>query len=204
MNIGQLENNHPDSLDHFRLLVNRTTFEPEAVTHHELEVLAVIGGYAVHKLKPRLSSCEECRDLFDHGRPLSVTENETYEYLMTIDRGGLTYPTRDVVRVVDSVYRIITCLTKQDEGKNFRVATGQLFILENISFEYFCAQRPAGSEKCKSCGCELDLFWKKLIRTVSKILLSNYCKRSDDAELNKQRNMAQAKRDNKRSRNSNP
>ncbi|OWA55457.1 hypothetical protein BV898_19844 [Hypsibius exemplaris] len=193
------EDSEEDVMDFFRLAVNETDFRPGDLSREDVEVLAVIGGYAVFKLKKHIGECRECRDLFDLGREMPLSAGtHIYEYLMRLDRGGLTFPTEIVVLAADSVYRILSVIGKPDDpiGNAFRLAGKQTSILWTLSAEHFRMQNSSMEKFCDSCGSALEKWWLRIFKTLSRTLLSNYVRRSDTEE--EARTVAKMKREKKK------
>ena len=81
-------------------------------------------------------------------------------------------------------------------GKYFYFLSNQLEILATLSIEYFQRRCPDEFAKCESCSADSTMFWNRIVRTLSKTLLSKYVLRTEEDA--RQAKNAQARREAKR------
>lgn len=147
-------------------------------------------------------SCETCLRVFDSEKQLHTSSSQpTYQYLATIDHGGLTFPTAEVVQATDCVHRVHSCIALEESGKYFVVCGNQVAVLKALSFEYFVAQHCRGRllRRSSVCASGRDILWQRIVMTATKTFHSKFVLSSDESEK-AVRNMAQAKRDAKKTK----
>ena len=144
--------------------------------------IVFIAGDVRFKLKSKLS-CIDCRLelLTDRALECDFPRDESFNYLASIDRGGLTWPTELMVEIVAQTIIVFKCLVSAKYCKQFNMLTNQRSILTHLACQR-CIQVAVLSGKCSSCGIVIADLAKPCITTVSNISLNNYRKRLGDGK----------------------
>jgi len=151
------------------------------VTESESHVLVFIAGYVGFKVLSRIT-CDLCKGELVQTDDLKADfAGEDFEYLVSISRGGLKWPTDFLVEVITQVYIVFKTIVA-DESK-FR----NLF-LSNISHQKsllmkLCITRlsEVGTNvgEC-ACGTTMQRLSELCLPHACNIFLNNFCKQAAD------------------------
>jgi hypothetical protein len=152
------------------------------ISDAEMSSIVFIAGYVGFKLKSKLS-CIDCRLelLTDRALECDFPRDESFNYLASIDRGGLTWPTKLMVEIVAQTIIVFKCLVSAKYCKQFNMLTNQRSIMTRLACQR-CIQVAVLSGKCSSCGIVISDLAKPCITTVSNISLNSYRKRLGDGK----------------------
>ena len=122
------------------------------ISDAEMSSIVFIAGYVGFKLKSKLS-CIDCRLelLTDRALECDFPRDESFNYLASIDRGGLTWPTELMVEIVAQTIIVFKCLVSAKYCKQFNMLTNQRSIMTHLACQR-CIQVAVLSGKCSSCG----------------------------------------------------
>jgi THAP domain/Transposase protein len=147
--------------------------------------LIYITGYAVHKLMSHCK-CELCLAVVMRDRDMLLTEdsNLDFQYLDSLNRGGLKYPSLLAILVAYKVFCVLQLLISKQYEHQFLLINNQKEVLctlvkSALNYdEYFQSE----AEGC-CCECDtsvLDLL-TSMLPTFANIFLFNYTKVCNDA-----------------------
>ena len=105
-------------------------------------------------------------------------QTQFFSYLETLDRGGLTWPTQELVDVVIKVFCIFQCLVSEAYEQKFLSASNQKKILISLS-EKGCLQY-SFINSVFDCGHKFSDFLRVIVGKMANIMLNNYCKKMND------------------------
>ena len=140
------------------------------IEHNIWPILTYIAGYAAYATNKRIK-CNYCR--------VFLTEEDVHTFANVIaanDRGGLCYPSQDLVQISACVYTIVTkCLENEQTFLSQPNQKHAVMMLSASSLEHFSV--------FSGLSCEVhgkDLLVKSVVSCLSNILLKNYAKRQND------------------------
>ncbi|KAF2885617.1 hypothetical protein ILUMI_20559 [Ignelater luminosus] len=145
-------------------------------------LLTYIGGYCSHQITKKLK-CNYCVEF------LKGSNSENTRLIAASDRGGLSYPHEDVVRIVASVYIIFQKLVsspiehvfvKQINQRATVISLGMENIPDHVFIGHACVSHTS------------EFLIKRILHISANILLNNYTKKQNDI-VNK-KNMPMCKR----------
>ncbi|KAF2902953.1 hypothetical protein ILUMI_03238 [Ignelater luminosus] len=145
-------------------------------------LLTYIGGYCSHQITKKLK-CNYCVEF------LKGSNSENTRLIAASDRGGLSYPHEDVVRIVASVYiifqKLISSLiehvfVKQINQRATVISLGMENIPDHVFIGHACVSHTS------------EFLIKKILHISANILLNNYTKKQNGI-VNK-KNMPMCKR----------
>lgn len=95
-----------------------------SVTNNDLEsekdvmpVITFLAGYCVYTICKRYK-CESCQHQLTYDREL-ICDNEMYQLITDLDRGGLKFPNEDVIFIVLHCYIVAKKFSLQNMKQNF-------------------------------------------------------------------------------------
>jgi hypothetical protein len=147
----------------------------------EMSAIVFIVGYVGFKLKSKIP-CIDCQAELLTLRALDCEYpvNETFDYLSSIDRGRLTWPTDQMVDIVVQTIVVFKCITGTKYIKNFvTAAASQRSVIAQLALER-CKQVVDMTFKCATCDNAMTDLAKPAIQIVCNISLNNYTKRLGD------------------------
>ncbi|GBO13031.1 hypothetical protein AVEN_40191-1 [Araneus ventricosus] len=142
-----------------------------------------LSGYAVYKLKPYLQ-CNDCIKLLSVEKELifELTSSAAKEYLLDVDKGKLTYPDEDIVKIFVASYKIFKFILTENEGllhlENIRTA------LKKVILEKIHDLNITGT--CDTCQRTKEDHSQKFVSVFINIFLNNYSKlKNSSAKISK-------------------
>ena len=147
----------------------------------EMSAIVFIAGYVGFKLKSKIP-CIDCQAEILTLRTLDCDypANETFDYLSSIDRGRLTWPTDQMVDIVVQTIIVFKCITGTKYTKPFvTAATSQRSGIAQLALKR-CQQVIDMTFKCSTCDNTMTDLAEPSIQIVCNISLNNYTKRLGD------------------------
>lgn len=142
----------------------------------QLPVLVYIAGYAVHSALKKYQ-CESCKMLLTVSKPLDVSC--LYSIMVNIDRGGLLYPSNNVIDVFYCYLTFKKIVSSRDKEDVFLKANCQKSIFCSIANNNIESSDISLFDICENNHTNEQLL-KHIIKTTANILLNNYCKMHND------------------------
>lgn len=162
--------------DSIAVTINQDDFKQ---TENIMPVIVYIAGYAVHSVLKYLNNCTECKLLLTRNDDIDILYHANDILIHHHDRGGLKYPTDDVISVVQYTYIVIVKLLSEFEEifltmqnqRSVAINIVKNVLLEKEKYLYF--------DFCKN-NHSSEVTVKCILKTVINILLNNYCKKKND------------------------
>ena len=135
-------------------------------------VLIYVSGYVAHAVRKK-TCCKYCSLRLCSDKDLTVeVPQQSHEYLIMLDRGGLKWPTNFVLNLCTNTYLIFQNLINLHEQQFCRI-NNQKKTLVNLSLLY--TRTTYDNEVCY-CRRELSTIVSLCVNIMSNILLNNYSK----------------------------
>jgi len=153
------------------------------IAQTEMSGIVFVAGYVGFKLKNKIG-CIDCRFelLTERALECDFPQDESFNYMANIDRGGLTWPTDLLVDIVAQTVIIFKCLVSSNNVTNFNTpGLNQRSVMMSLASQR-CSQVISLTGKCSTCGVLLLDIAKMCIKTVSNISLNNYSKKLADSK----------------------
>ena len=148
----------------------------------ELQSLIFLAGYVGHKVCSNKVSCESCKLELVSDRTLQYDlATEHFDYLLSIDRGGLKWPTDLLVEIVTQGYLVFKAVMSKNFERLFLQRANHKRILHKLITARLLACGSVSGE-C-TCGASILQLTHYCLFPLCNIFLNNYCKRASD--LNK-------------------
>lgn len=149
----------------------------------QLPVLLYVAGYAAKKITSRLS-CVGCKQLLvdEGGECLQVDIGKNVlAYFEELNRGGLTYPSSNLLNVYQSAHGVFTICISENYEKKFILLKNQKAVLKKIIFHYWnYFDILLLSTDCNLCLENTSVNLLKCVSILLNIMLNNYSKAKND------------------------
>jgi hypothetical protein len=152
------------------------------ISKTEMSALVFIAGYVGYKLKAKIA-CIDCRVemLTERALECDFPVDASFDYMSSIDRGRLMWPTELLVDIVVQTIVVFKCLISTNYHKLFSRAQKQRTILAQLAVKR-CDGIIDLSKVCPACNVEMKVWAQMCISTVSNICLNNYTKHLADGK----------------------
>lgn len=146
-----------------------------ANVQNDLTILAFLAGYCVHSVINLRLKCEICKDNLTIDRELATAPH--FEVIHDFDRGGLKYPTADIVNIVAHNFIVVKKLISDLETE-FLNENNQKQIALKITMNIL-EERNIFINTCENHSYIKVMSF--IISASTNTLLNNYCKSKCDA-----------------------
>lgn len=143
-------------------------------------VLTYLAGYCMHSVLFVKLKCDSCKNNLTIDRSLVVEPQ--FKLICDFDRGGLKYPTVDIVNIIVHNYIVIEKLVSEFET-DFLKEINQRHVAIQITLNVL------SSKDISVVGCENHSPSKimlLIVRAATNTLINNYCKKKNDKAPKKQ------------------
>lgn len=141
-----------------------------------LPILTYLGGYCMYKILRKLK-CEFCNKNLTLDKTLDL--GDSYSFIKSVDRGGLTCPHPDIVTAICYNYVIVTkLLTENYESKFLKLKNQRLFVV-NLTFQTLIEKECISYDECEE-GHTIEFILKHVLQSATNTLLKNYCCEKND------------------------
>lgn len=163
----------------FEALVNNSDLDE--IPDSTWPILTFIAGYASYVAKKKFT-CGYCEEFLITNNNRLPFENLDYSLIDVSDRGGLCYPTEDVVTICAYTYKTVEKLLANEEL--FLSEINQKQFVRNVTFENMSDTDFFLGHNCQ----KHDTFAIKkiIISCTTNILLNNYCKNKNNVNIKTQ------------------
>lgn len=142
-----------------------------------MPVLVYIAGYSVHSVLKYLNNCQFCNFLLTRNDEIFYHENHVLIHHQ--DRGGLKYPTDDVINIVTYAYIVITKLLSEHEDSFLKAQNHRQVAISVVSNVLELSEKYLSFDTCADKHSS-NVISKCIVKKVVNILLNNYCKKKND------------------------
>jgi hypothetical protein len=145
-----------------------------------LPIISYISGYCAKSTTLKIN-CTDCRSFLVLDKDLPVTQCEQFSFIRKLDRGGLKYPSSDVVNVVVCTYNVVKQLLSKEYENKFLHCSDQRKVVFSLTYRIVketCFFLNNLFDNCKHSHKDLHL--RNIITTSTNILLSNYVKMKNE------------------------
>lgn len=95
-------------------------------------MLYIVSGYCANSVLKKLK-CSDCKSYLVLDKELNLNSDLIYDHIKVIDRGGLLYPSVDVINAVLVNYKIIEKLCNSEYENKFLKCSNQREVLILLS-----------------------------------------------------------------------
>jgi hypothetical protein len=156
------------------------------ISEHNLPVLIYIAGYVANSVGRKLK-CPSCICRLSKNSDLHCDFSpEIFDYLKSIDRGGLKWPSDFTLDVCSKAHLLFQEVVSKLE-KEFLLCTNQRSVLVYCCVK-FCSKSYDTENVCSSCSRSLIDVTKMMLRPMINILLNNFTKVKNDQLLENKTN----------------
>lgn len=147
---------------------------------NDFPILTFLAGYCTHSVLHIRLKCDTCKNNLTIDRSLAV--DASFKVICDFDRGGLKYPTVDVVNIVVHNYIVVKKLVSEFEN-DFLKETNHREIAIQITLNVLSI-KDIYIAGCENHCCKKIMLL--IIRSSTNTLLKNYCKTKNDSVPKKQ------------------
>lgn len=149
------------------------------VTEENKKALIFIAGYVA---RGAVKNCAECKTKLSicHEMEVETADNALKSCLSQLDRGGLFGPNDASISIRESVFKIFQLSISDKFETEFLNVTNQKSLLVEMAIEKLQDFISTDSSVCSYCNKTFKDLVVHCAKTMANILLSNYCKKSND------------------------
>ena len=179
LNHSQLESqSHSESVDCLEKFKGVEKYVKEqSLSKQDESVMMYIAGYVAHVVRKRLK-CDLCVSRISLDKVMEAEIPEECQYLHSLDRGGLKWPTDFTLSVCIHTYQIFQALLNNFKTEFIQCTSNQRLALVRLSLNF--QGTLVDVEECCPCNTSVSQLLRMCIWPVTNILLNNFKKSYND------------------------
>lgn len=142
-----------------------------------LPVLTYLSGYCARSALKKLK-CDSCSKLLVMNKTLELNAN--HNLILSSDRGGLLYPTADIVNAIIYIYLVVQKLISKENEPKFLNQSNHRQIVASLAYDKINEHEFFLEDEICCNGHSNKLILKYIVQTATNIFLNNYCKIRND------------------------